>query len=388
MIPGPWLLDPTVTHLNHGAFSAVPIPVLEAAEGWRRKWEEETTQFVVSEWEPALDRSRAAIAQLVGAKPSDLVFVSNATAGVNVVVRSLKLTAGDQLLTTDHVYNACRNVLDFAAARAEAEVIVVPVPFPISDPSEALEAVIEGITPHTRFALIDHVTSATGLVLPIVELVKELEGREIPVMIDGAHGPGMVPLALDDLGASFYTGNHHKWLSVPKGSAFLWARADRSPDLVPSVISHGWNDQRTDRPRFHLLFDYPGAIDPSPHFVVPEAIAFLSSLHPEGLDGLMARNRVLAIEQRQRLCDFLDIPLPAPEAMIGALATVPMPGGKGEPPPTMTDELTFRLRDEHQIQVPVLVWPQWPTRLLRISAGPYNDEEDYDRLLKALDMEL
>lgn len=388
MISGPWLLDPSITHLNHGSFSAVPVPVFEAQDRWRRQWEADTTEFVVLEWEPALDQSRAALAELVGALPENMVFVANATAGVNIVARSLEFAPGDQILTTNHTYNACRNVLDFVASRTGAEVVSVRVPFPLTDPGEVTERIAAALTPKTRFALIDHITSPTGIVLPIEDIVRMLEETGVAVMVDGAHGPGMVPINLDELGASYYTGNNHKWLSAPKGSAFLWARADRVDGLVPATISHGWNDPRTDRPRFHVLFDYPGAIDVTAHLVMPEAIEFLSGLHDEGLDGLMARNRSLVLSQRRRLEEFLDIESPAPESMIGALAAVPIPDAAAGGPPGFIDPLGRKLRNDYQIQVPIFVWPEAPKRLLRISAAAYNEESDYDKLLAALAIEL
>jgi len=387
VIPGPWLLDPAVAHLNHGSFSAVPIPVLEAQDRWRRRWEADTTEFVLNCWEPALDQSRLALAEVVGSRPENLVFVANATAGVNIVVRSQEFARGDQILTTTHAYNACRNVLDHVAARSGAEVVVVAVPFPLSDASEVTESITAAATTRTRLALIDHITSATGLVLPIADIVTRLEAADIPVLVDGAHGPGMVPLGLEGLGASYYTGNNHKWLSAPKGSGFLWVRADRQEDLTPMTISHGHNDPRTDRPRLHLLFDYPGTVDVTAHLALPDAITFLSALHPEGLPGLMAANRDLALRERDRLLDLLGIEAPAPPEMIGALASVPLPPAAGESEHAMS-ELARKLRQEYLIQVPVFFWPTPPERLLRISAAPYNDEADYDRLLSALAIEL
>ena len=388
MISGPWLLDPAITHLNHGSFSAIPLPVLEAQDSWRRRWEADTTEFVVSEWEPALDRSRAALAELVGAQPENMVFVSNATAGVNIVARSLEFSPGDQIITTNHAYNACRNVLDYVASRSGAEVVSVQVPFPLADSAEVTERIAAALTSKTRFALIDHVTSATGIVLPVDDIVPLLEEAGVAVLVDGAHGPGLVPIDLNELGASYYTGNNHKWLSSPKGSAFLHARTDRVDDLVPATISHGWNDPRTDRPRFWVLFDYPGAIDVTAHLVLPEAIAFLAGLHPNGLPGLMARNRELALSQRKRLEEFLGIDSPAPESMIGALASVPLPDAAAGGPPGVIDPLGRTLRNDYQIQVPIFIWPEAPQRLLRISAAPYNDESDYDKLLAALSKEL
>lgn len=385
---GSWLLDPDIVQLNHGSFGASPMPVLEAQDGWRRRLESNPTRFMVEDYEPAIDDARARLASLVGADPADLVFLSNATTGVNTVVRSLALEPGDELLTTDHAYNACRNVLDYAAARSGAEVVVAAIPFPLRSPGEAVQLVLEAVTARTRFALIDHITSTTGLVLPIDELVGPLEELGIEVMIDGAHGPGMVPIDLGLIGCSYYTGNNHKWLCSPKGSGFLWARPGMAGGLVPPVISHGWNDPRRSRPRFHLLFDYMGSDDPTAHLAVPAAIDFLSSLDHDGINGLMTRNRLLALEARNMLCDLLQIPPPAPDSMIGALASVPLPDSRGDPTLEMVDALGQILLDKHRIQVPVFLWPTWPRRHLRISAMSYNSIDHYERLVEALRAEL
>jgi len=320
-----WLLDPDVIQLNHGSFGATPLPVLEEQDRWRRLMEANPTGFVIEMLEPALDQARARLCDLIGADPADLVFVINATMGVNAVVRSLAFEAGDELLTINHAYNACRNALDYAAAKSGATVVVADIPFPLDSPQQVVDRLLSAVTNRTRFVLIDHVTSPTGLLLPIEDLIGPLEARGITVMVDGAHGPGMVPLDLNRLGASYYTGNCHKWLCSPKGSGFLWARAGLGEKLVPPVISHGWNDPRTDRPRFHVLFDYVGADDPSPHLAVPAAIDFLSSLYPGGLAGTMEHNRNLALEARDLLCESLGIASPAPDSMIGALAAIPLP---------------------------------------------------------------
>ena len=383
-----WALDRDVIQLNHGSFGATPLPVLAAQDSWRRAFEANPTGFVVNVLEPAIDRARTTLAALVGAEPADLVFVTNATMGVNTVVRSIDFRPGDELLTTDHIYNACRNVLEYVAGRTGARVIAAPVPFPLESPQQVTASILGASSERTRFALLDHVTSPTGLVLPIEEVVGPLEAAGVAVMIDGAHAPGMVPLDLAALGASYYTGNCHKWLCSPKGSGFLWARQGLGSTLIPPVISHGWNDSRTERPRFHLLFDYMGADDPTSHLAVPAALDFLATLHPQGLAGLMERNRRLALEVRGRLCDLLQIPLPAPDSMIGSLAAVPLPDSVGEPVDGFIDPLGPLLFERHQIQVPVFLWPSWPRRNVRISAAPYNTSRDYDPLLEALREEL
>lgn len=382
-----WLLDPQVVQLNHGSFGATPRLVLDEQDRWRRLMEANPTGFVLESLEPALDEARTRLSALVGANPADLVFITNATAGVNAVVRSLRFESGDELLTINHVYNACRNALEYAANRSGATVVIADVPFPIESPHVVVDSLLAAVTERTRFVLIDHVTSPTGLVLPIADIVTPLESRGVTVMVDGAHGPGMVPLDLDRLGASYYSGNCHKWLCAPKGSAFLWARSGLGESLVPPVISHGWNDPRTDRPRFHLLFDYMGADDPTPHLAVPAAIDFLSSLYPGGLAGTMDHNRSLALAARDLLCEFLGVEAPAPDSMIGSLAAVPLPPSKEEMS-RQFDPLGRRLLHDYGIQVPVFPWPQWPQRCLRVSAAPYNDLDQYQTLIAALEAEL
>lgn len=379
-----WLLVKDVLHLNHGSFGATPRAVLEHQDEWRRQFQLDPTSFVIERWEPSIDHARAVLAGVIGARTESLAFVPNTTTGVNAVLRSLEFSPGDEILTTDHVYNACRNVLDHVASRSGARVAIAKVPFPLSDSGEVVEAVMDRVRPRTRFALIDHVTSATGVILPVQQLVLMLEAQGVTVMVDGAHAPGMVPLDLDGLAASYYAGNCHKWLCAPPGTAFLWARPDRADAIHPTVISHGANDRRTDRPRLHLLFDYPGTIDPSGYLSVPAAIAFLSSLHEAGLPGLMQRNRRLALDARQALSDAMGCEIPAPDDMIGSLATIPLPDGVGEPPAELIDPLSRVLFDRWRIQVPVFIWPSWPRRHLRISAAPYNQPEDYERLARAL----
>ena len=315
-----------------------------------------------------------------------LVFVPNATAGVNTVLHSLRFEPGDELLVTDHEYNACRNAFDHAAERSGARVVVVPLPFPLRSAEEVVAAIIERVTPRTRLALVDHVTSQTGLVLPIEALVRELQARGVDTLVDGAHAPGMVPLDLRRIGAAYYTGNCHKWICAPKGAAFLRVRRDRQHVVRPLVISHGANSERTDRPRFLLEFGWTGTGDPTAWLCVPEALRFMHSLLPGGWPELMKRNRELALAARRILCDALAIEPPAPQDLIGTLVSVPIPDARGTPTPDALhlDPLQERLLAEHAIEVPVIAWPRWPRRLLRISAQLYNSVPQYERLAAAL----
>lgn len=380
-----WLLDPEITFLNHGSFGACPRPVLAVQHELRERMEREPITFLAREMERRLDEARASLANFVGAQPDHLAFVPNTTHGVNTVLRSLDLGPADELLITDHEYNACRTAIDFAAKRRGARVVVAHVPFPVANAGELAVPVLEKTGPATKLVLLDQITSPTALVFPITELVCALAERGIDTLIDGAHSPGMVPLALDELGAAYFTGNCHKWLCAPKGAAFLYVRPDRQARIRPLAISHGANDPRTDRPRFRLEFDWTGTDDLTPYLCVPEAIRFMGSLLPGGWRALMEHNRNLACAARRTLCDALAEAPPCPESLLGSMATITLPDDGGERPAIITnDPLGEKLYERFRIEVPVMRFPPGPTRLLRVSAQIYNTLDQYERLASAL----
>jgi isopenicillin-N epimerase len=385
--PAFWPLDRRVVFLNHGSFGSCPRPVLAQQRRIRARLEREPVQFFVRELERQCDEARHALALFLGAAADDLVFVPNATAGVNTVLRSLRFARGDELLVTDHEYNACRNALDFVAARARARVVVAPLPFPLRRADQVTEAVLGRVTPRTRLALLDHVTSQTGLLLPIAQLVQELDRRGVDTLVDGAHAPGMLPLRLTRLGAAYYTGNCHKWLCAPKGAAFLHVRRDRQPLIRPLVISHGANSPRADRTRFLIEFGWTGTWDPSAFLCVPAALECVGALLPGGWPAVMRRNHALVIAGRDLLCAALGQPRPCPASMIGSLASVPLPDAPHPAPPLSplyADPLQEKLLREHRIEVPVIPWPAPPRRLLRVSAALYNHLAQYAVLAEVL----
>lgn len=374
-----WLLDPAVTFLNHGSYGATPIAVLARQAELRTQLEREPVRFMNRELEPLLDDARRALAAFLGADEAGLAFSGNATAGVNAVLRSLDLDKLDELVITSHEYNACRNTIDYVAALAGAKVVVVPIPFPITSPDKVTERILEALTPRTRLVLIDHITSQTALVFPAASIVSAVQGRGVDVLVDGAHAPGMLPLDLRALGAAYYAGNLHKWVCAPKGAGFLYVRENRRFGLHPIAISHGANATRKDRSRFHLEFDWTGTMDPTAWLCVPEALRVMESLVEGGWAEIMRRNHELALRARDVICERLGIEQPAPDAMLGSMAAIPLPGdGDGQ---ALQDRLFF----EHNIEVPVM---PWPGRLLRVSAQLYNTMKDYERLADALRREV
>lgn len=379
-------LDPTIRFLNHGSFGATPRVVLRRQDEYRERLESEPVRFYLRELPPLLDAARERLARFVGADPAHLAFVRNATEAVNSVLRSLPIERGDDLLVTDHEYNACRNVLDYVAKERGANVVATSIPLPIRDPEEVVAALVAAVTPRTRLLLIDHVTSPTGLVLPIRRIVDEMKARGVETLVDGAHAVGMLPLALEDLGAAYYTSNCHKWLNAPKGAAFLFVRGDKTDEVRPAVMSHGANAPTTKRSRFHLEFDWPGTVDVTPYLCVPHAIDFLERVVPGGVSAVQARNRALALEARSLLLAATGSEPIAPESMIGSLAAVRIfdRSDSGVHGAFDTDPLQDRLLFEHHIEVPIVPFPRPPHRLVRISAQLYNDRSDYEALAAVL----
>jgi isopenicillin-N epimerase len=381
-----WALDPEVVFLNHGSFGATPHAVLDRQGEIRSMMEAEPLQFFDHTYQRLLDEARRRLGDFVGASPSSLALICNATTGVNTVLRSLRLEAGDELLVTDHEYNACRNAIDAVAEASGCTVRVARVAFPLRSEDEVVEAVLDLVGARTRLVLVDHVTSQTGLVLPLERLVTEVQAAGADVLVDGAHAPGMIALDLDRLGAAYYTGNCHKWVCAPKGAAFLYVRDDLTRAVRPLVISHGANAESRTRSAFHLEHDWTGTRDPSASFCIPDAITTVGGLVEGGWTAVRERNRELALEGRDILCRELGLEPPCPDRMLGSLASIPLPDGRGATVNEIFpfDELQVALYEEYRIEVPVIAWPARPRRLLRLSAQLYNSPDQYRYLAAAL----
>lgn len=380
-----WALDPDRVHLNHGSFGATPVPVLEAQRRLVDRMEAAPNRFMINELPELLDRSRQVAARFVGADRDGLVFVTNASAGIAAVLRSMepRLSAGDEIVTQAHDYNAVRQMLHHLAGRRELTIRVAEIPFPIDSPRAAVDAVLAKVTDRTRMVVIDHITSPTGLILPVSEVIAELEPA-IPVLVDGAHGPGQIPLDLESLGASWYAGNLHKWVCAPKGAGFLHTRADKRDSTVPTVISHGWNaDVPEGSTRYRQLFDWTGTDDFTAWLVVPDAIAALEAAEAGGWPAVMSRNHDLVLEGRDLLVDALGADSPVPDEMVASMAPIRLPHRDFPDPGGDLSPLMFELLDKG-LETLISLWPSWPSELLRVSAHLHNSLDDYTALASAL----
>lgn len=373
-----WDLDPSVTFLNHGSFGATPHAVLQFQQALRDEMEREPVQFLWRKLPERLDEARRQLGGFVAASPDALAFVTNATAAISGVLRSVHLESGDEILTTNHAYNASRCALEEAAQRTGAKLVTAKIPFPLTSGDQVVDAILAATGPRTRLALIDHVTSPTALVLPIKRIVRELEARGVDTLVDGAHAPGMVDLDVASLSPAWYTGNLHKWVCAPKGAAFLWTREDLRDATLPAVISHGWNTRREGSTGYHDFFDWTGTFDPTAWLSVAEAIRFLEELHPNGWPGIRHDNRALVIEARRWLADELSIQPPCPESMLGSMASLPLPEEPREGPPMPIDPIQYTWFDEHRIEMPVM--SRGGRRWFRFSGHLYNAPEDFQRI--------
>jgi len=365
-----WTLDWNWLHLNHGSFGAAPRVVLEAQQDWRRRMEAEPSWFMHRVLPEALRAAAARLGEFVGAAEADIVFVENATTGCNAVLRSLSLARDDEVLVLAHGYRAIRNAAGYVTKRAGARLVVAETPFPRPQTGEILRAIAAAMTRRTRLAIIDHITSPSALILPLREIVGLCHSAGVPVLVDGAHGPGQVPLDLREIGADWYVGNCHKWLCTPKGCGFLWAAPERQADLHPVTISH-WLGKG-----FAAEFEWTGTGDRSAYLCVGAAIDFHQSL---GGRTLMARNAALASEAVSLLYRRLDTEPGAEEGM-GAMGVVRLPN-TGAATREQAEALRGRLLDR-RVDAPVhaIDGALW----LRISAHAYNEIEDYERLAGAL----
>lgn len=366
-----WNLDPGFLTVNHGSYGATPRTVLVAQREWQRRMEAQPCRFFGREMPGALREAASRLAAFLGARGEDLAFVENATVGCNAVLRSLDLAPGDEILVLSHGYGAVMKAARYVASCAGARVAGASLPFPRPDDDALVAAVAGAITPRTKLAVLDHVTSSSALVLPMARMAAACHAAGVPVLADGAHGPGNLDLDVPSTGADWYAGNCHKWLCAPKGCGFLWARPERQAGLHPVTISHGFGHG------FLAEFDWTGTRDVSAWLAVTAALDFHERL---GGAAMRARNRALAGEGAALLAARLGTEPGSGNAAPCSMGLVRLPLA-GDVSAARALAIRERLLDAGtDAPVNAVDGGIW----LRISAAPYNAPEDYARLAEIL----
>lgn len=377
-----------ISYLNHGSFGSVPIPVRQAEDKLRENLRANPMAALVFDHGGLLceagrglmEDNRRFLAGLVGAEAEGFVLTQGATESVNIVLKSLALRGyfapGDEILVTSQGYNACTNAVREVAALTGAVMVTAELPFPFEAPEQVIEAILAAVSDKTKFALIDHITSLPGYILPIKAIVEGLQARGVPVLVDGAHALFQVDLDLAALGADFYVGNCHKWFCAPLGAGFLAVAERWRCDIRPLLTSHAYNDTSTSLSPFVKAFSWTGTRDYSAFFVMKDCADFLTSL-AGGWQALRARNHALALYGQKIISAAVGSALPVPELMLGSMAPVVLPDG---------DALALRdiLWRQHRIITQLPAWPAPGQRLLRLSAHAYNQPEEYERLAEIL----
>ncbi len=362
-----WDIDWDYLTVNHGSFGATPLVVQAAQDDWRRRLERQPSRFMRLVLPGALREAARRLAEFLGGTGENLAFVENATVGCNAVLRSMELQPDDEIIVLSHVYNAIRNTVRYVTTRAGAQMVEVAIPFPWADDDAIIAAVTAAITPRTRVAVLDHITSKSALVLPIARLIAACHAAGVKVLVDGAHAPGNVSVDVTALDADWYVGNCHKWLMSPKGCGFLYARTDRQAEVHPVTISHGYTKG------FLAEFDWTGTWDPSAYMAITAALDFH---HRLGGPGLRARNAALAAEAATMLAGRLGTATGSGNRTEHAMSLIRLPDTG---PATDERALALRLAMLHAgTDVPLnanagAIW-------MRISAQAYNDRDDYVKL--------
>ena len=373
-----FLLDPSVVFLNHGSYGATPKPVFEAYQNWQRRLERQPVLFLGRELPGLLRESRTILGHYLNADPDDLVYIPNATHGVNILAHSLRLKPGDEILTSDHEYGACDYTWEFICEKTGATYIHQPIPLPVPSNEPIIELFWQGVTARTKVIYLSHITSPTALRLPVEEICQRARGAGILTIVDAAHAPGQIPVDLRSLGADMVFANAHKWMLNVKGSAFLYVRREVQPLIEPLVVSWGYHptpDIATGS-RFIDLLQWTGTKDPTAALTVPDAIQFMQD---HDWDTVRCECRRLLRQAIERVCDLTKLPpvYPLDSDFYSQMGVAPLPRSD-------LAVLKSRLYDEFKIEVPLTEWRDM--QFIRISVQGYNTQEDIDALIQALDV--
>ena len=371
-----FLLDPTIIFLNHGSYGATPKPVFEAYQYWQRRLERQPVLFLGRELPALMHESRAALGEYLNADADDLVYIPNATHGINIVARSLKLDPGDEVLTTDHEYGACDYTWEFNCERTGARYVHQSISLPVHSQEAIVEQFWEAVTPRTKVIYLSHITSSTALQMPVEEICRRAKERGILTVVDAAHAPGQISVDLQTLGADIVFGNCHKWMLAPKGSAFLYVRREVQDLIDPLVVS--WGTHPTPEietgSRFIDILQWTGTKDPTAALAVPTAIRFMQE---HDWEQVRHRCHSLLRQAIEDICELTRLPpaYPLDSDFYSQMGIAPLPRSD-------LRTLKSRLYEEFSIEVPLTEWQD--KQFIRISVQAYNTQEDLDVLLEAL----
>jgi isopenicillin-N epimerase len=369
-----FLLRPDVVYLNHGAFGACPRDVFEAYQKWQLDLERQPTEFLGRRFAGLMSEARAVLADYVGAEPNDLVYITNVTMGLNMVARSLRLGPDDEVLSTDHEYGALDRTWRFVCQKRRARYVRQPVDLPLTDAQQAVEAIWAGVSSRTRVLFVSHITSPTGIIFPVAELVRKAREMNILTIVDGAHAPGQIPLGLDALGADVYLGNAHKWMLSPKGAAFLHARREVQQLLEPLIVSWGWEAESPGPSRFVDHHEWQGTRDIAPFLAVPAAIRFMAQ---HDWPQVRRRCHELVRSARQAVTELIGLEPITPDGPEWFAQMVALPLPRCDP-----QLLQQQLLARYRIEIPIITWNG--RQFARISVQGYNTPADVDALVAAL----
>jgi len=373
-----FLLDPSIHFLNHGSFGACPKQVFEVYQTWQRRLESQPVLFLGRELQTFDCEARKVLGSYLCVSGDDLVFVPNATQGVNVIARSLAFTPGDEILTTNHEYGACEYTWEFVCQKTGAHYVRQEINLPAQSEEEIAEAIWAGVSERTKLIYLSHITSPTALRLPVEIICKRARERGIKTLVDGAHAPGQIELDLEKIGADWYVGNCHKWLLSPKGAGFLYARQEVQSLVEPLVVSWGYHaqPQNSAGSQFLDFLGWSGTKDPAAYLSVPAAIQFMQ----ENQWALIREScHTLLSATLAQICELVDMdPIyPSGSDLYFQMAAAPLPIG------TDLVRLKNKLYTEFKVEAPVIDWNG--RKFIRVSVQGYNTQDDLDALLYGLE---
>ena len=377
-----FLLDPEITFLNHGSYGSCPKPVFEVYQKYQTDLESHPIKFMQEDVYKLLEISRESLSHYVNCDKDDLIFVTNPTQAVGTVIHNILINSNDEVLSTNLEYGSCDRMWTYDADQKGYKYIQAEINLPIEDKETFLNQFWSYASDQTKYVFISQITSTTGMILPIPEIVAEAKKRGIKTIIDGAHVPAHIPLDIKELDPDYYTGALHKWLCCPKGSSFLYVKKEKQVGIQPMLKSWGWGEeyekfkssvQLHSPSRFINVFQWQGTSDMSTFFTVPEAIQFQEE---HDWDSVRSRSINMVIEARNRINEITKLPKICPDNWLGQMATILFP---------IDDTVAFKktLYNDYQIEMPVMRHIEHTA--FRISIQGYNSEADIDHLINALE---